>query len=594
MKKRNTLSIILSLAYSCKYKMILSVIFAVISVAGGIVPYVAVSKIIESFFENNQSIEKVLYWSGICLAGYITAVVFHCISTTFSHYSAYEILRNMRQSIADKMLQAPLGDVLCKTVGKLKSIILDEVEKVEKPLAHAIPEVSSNLFLAIGIFSYMIIINWKMALASLISIIISVVPYMLVLKTYNVKYDDYMKAGNYMNSTIVEYIEGIEVIKAFNQSSSSYKKFSDAVLSFKDYTLDWFKNTWKPLTAANSILPSTLLGSLPVGMYLYMIGDLTPTEFATCLILSIGFITPLTNFTQFLNVGQEIRYSVKAADELLNMKELKSPSEKVVFKNYDISLKNVSFSYEKDEKDVLNGINLDIKEGTFNALVGPSGGGKSTIASLIARFFDTSKGEITIGGINIKEIPLEQLMDTISFVTQDNYLFDSSIKENIRLGKPSATDEEVYKAAKEACCDEFVNRLENGYDTNVGNAGGKLSGGQKQRISIARAILKNAPIVILDEATAFTDPENEDKIQKSIAKLTEGKTLLVIAHRLSTIKNADKISIVKEGRIIAEGTHEKLLQMNKLYRNMWQAHVNSKKWVAGLEDERGMKEEHIC
>jgi ATP-binding cassette subfamily B protein len=482
-------------------------------------------------------------------------------------------------------MRAPLGSVMGQTVGKIKNVMVDEVEKVETPLAHIIPEFTSNLLIPIGIFVYMAYLDWRMALAALITIPLGMIPYAMVMKNYKKKYDAYMEANNYMNSTIVEYVEGIEVIKAFNQSTSSYEKFKNAVTAFRDYTLEWFRSTWKYTSSATAILSSTLLGTLPIGMYLYMQNELSGSNFAICIILSLGIIEPLLKLSNFINDTQIISYAVQATNEFLQLEELESPNKKVFFSNYDIILQHVGFSYDGNRKNqVLHDINLSLPQGKFTALVGPSGGGKSTVAKLIARFWDVVDGKITIGGIDLRHIPLEQLMDTVSFVTQDNFLFNYSILENIRLGKPTASDEEVFKAAKAACCDEFINKLDEGYHTKVGDAGGKLSGGERQRIAMARAILKDAPIVILDEATAFTDPENEDKLQKSIAHLTEGKTLLVIAHRLSTIKSADQIVVLEKGRIKRRGTHEKLIETCELYCDMWNAHISAKQWAVGKEE----------
>jgi ATP-binding cassette subfamily B protein len=387
-----------------------------------------------------------------------------------------------------------------------------------------------------------------------------------------------MESNNYVNGVIVEYIEGIEVIKAFNQSSGSYEKYAKAVKAFKDQTLRWYKSTWKIMNFISSVLPSTFLGTLPIGMYLYMKGSLAPQDLIISLILSLGIVEPLMKFTTYVNETKTVEYAIHDVDRILSVEKLEDAEKEVDIKGCGIELENVSFSYDKDGgKQILSNIDLSIKEGDFTALVGPSGGGKSTIAKLIARFYDVTDGAIKIGGNDIRKIPLSQLADMVSFVTQDNFLFNCSIKENIRLGDPNADDEKVYAAAKAACCDEFIQKLENGYDTSAGDAGNRLSGGEKQRISIARMILKNSPIVILDEATAFTDQENEEKIQKSIAALTKGKTLLVIAHRLSTIKNADKIILLKNGKIKNTGTHDELLDNDALYREMWEAHIGIKK-----------------
>ncbi|WP_434302821.1 ABC transporter ATP-binding protein [Clostridium botulinum] len=601
MKEKNWLITVLSFAKECRMKMIISVLCAIISVIGGLLPYVGVYQIIILFFNGRQTVKDILFLSVICLAGYVVKLVFYAISTTLAHFSAYTILEKMRLNIADRLMKAPLGTVLNQPIGKIKNIIVDRVETIELPLAHMIPEGISNLLLPIGVFIYIIMIDWRMALASMVAVPIAVIAYGIMMKTFSKQYKDYMESSNYVNSVIVEYVEGIEVIKAFNRSSSSYEKFEKAVESFKVYTLNWFESTWKLMNFGGAVLPSTLLGTMPIGMYLYINGSLSPGDLTMCIILSLGIVAPLASFTVFINDAKAIEYAVKDAYEFLNLKELENPLEPVNICRYDIEFKNVLFSYNTDKDDnlnrtnnyVLNNINLKLPEGKFAALVGPSGGGKSTVAILITRFWDVSKGEIKIGGINIKRFPLSQLADTVSFVTQDNFLFNYSIMENIRLGNPSASDEEVINAAKAACCHEFIKNLDNGYDTNAGEAGGKLSGGEKQRIAIARAILKNAPIVIMDEATAFTDPENEDKLQKSIAALTKGKTLLVIAHRLSTIRNADPIIVMEKGCIVDIGTHEELLKECELYKDMWQAHIGAKKWAADNENEKGGVKQYV-
>ena len=423
---------------------------------------------------------------------------------------------------------------------------------------------------------------------ALATIPLALIPFKIMMRNFNEKYDAYMKANNYVNSVIVEYVEGIEVVKAFNQTSSSYEKFAKAVDSFKEFTLAWYQSTWKLMYLAFSILPSTLLVTLPAGLCLYVNDSLTAVQLCMCLILSLSIMAPLMRLQIFINELKVMEYGIKETLAFINMPELKDAKENVVLKNYDIELENVDFSYTGKETDnVLKNINLKLPQGTFTALVGPSGSGKSTVARLIARFWDVSRGCIKIGDKKIEDIPLKQLSKLVSFVTQDNFLFNCSLKENIRLGNLQASDEEVYEAAKAACCDEFIAKLENGYETSAGDAGKKLSGGEKQRIAIARAILKQAPIVILDEATAFTDPENEDKIQKSIMALTKGKTLLVIAHRLSTIQNADQIVLLKDGQVDAIGTQDELLQNSSLYADMWKAHIGAKVWSVS---KKGVKE----
>ena len=585
-QKDNWVKILFSFAAPCKGKMALSVFCAILSVAGGFIPFWAVYEILLAFINQNVTLNGILIWCLVGAAGYLLRVACHGISTILAHISAYTILEGIRLKIADRLMKAPLGEVMGRRIGYLKNIIMDKVEDLEPPLAHMLPELTSNLLLPVAIFIWMLVIDWRMGLAVLISPVLAMIPMFFLMRNYNSQYAAYMEANNHVNSIIIEYVEGIEVVKAFNQSTSSYEKFVNAVQSFKEFTLAWFKSTWKSMNLMMAIMPTTLLGVLPVGLLLVQNGSISPAELAMGIILSLSIVGPLMKATTFINEAKSMEYAVEAANELLNLPVLPDSGKIVSIPHNDIALKHVTFSYDGSEQnEVLHDVNLELPEGSFTALVGPSGGGKSTIARLIARFWDVTGGNITIGGKNIKELSIRQLSELVSFVTQDNFLFNCSLKENIRLGNPNATDEEVYAAAKAACCDEFIVRLDKGYDTPAGDAGKRLSGGEKQRIAIARAILKNAPIVILDEATAFTDPQNEDKIQKSIMALSKGKTLLVIAHRLSTIQNADQIVVLKKGRIVDCGKQEELLKRCPLYADMWKAHIGAKNWSVSEKKE---------
>ncbi len=585
-QKDNWVKILFSFAAPCKGKMALSVFCAILSIAGGFIPFWAVYEILLAFINQNVTLNGILIWCLVGVAGYLLRVACHGISTILAHISAYTILEGIRLKIADRLMKAPLGEVMGRRIGYLKNIIMDKVEDLEPPLAHMIPELTSNLLLPVAIFIWMLVIDWRMGLAVLISPVLAMIPMFFLMRNYNSQYAAYMEANNHVNSIIIEYVEGIEVVKAFNQSTSSYEKFVNAVQSFKEFTLAWFKSTWKSMNLMMAIMPTTLLGVLPVGLLLVQNGSISPAELAMGIILSLSIVGPLMKATTFINEAKSMEYAVEAANELLNLPVLPDSGKIVSIPHNDIALKHVTFSYDGSEQnEVLHDVNLELPEGSFTALVGPSGGGKSTIARLIARFWDVTGGSITIGGKNVKELSIRQLSELVSFVTQDNFLFNCSLKENIRLGNPNATDEEVYAAAKAACCDEFIVRLDKGYDTPAGDAGKRLSGGEKQRIAIARAILKNAPIVILDEATAFTDPQNEDKIQKSIMALSKGKTLLVIAHRLSTIQNADQIVVLKKGRIVDCGKQEELLKRCPLYADMWKAHIGAKNWSVSEKKE---------
>ena len=389
-----------------------------------------------------------------------------------------------------------------------------------------------------------------------------------------------------MNSAIVEYIEGIEVIKAFGRAGVSYEKYAGAITDFRTFVVKWLTSTFATMKLSFALFPSTLIGTLPVALALAAGGTISAPKAALAVMLSISMVGSLAKLEVFSENMRQVKFTVEGLEEFLEMPELPEPETRATVTHTDVELKDVRFSYTGDEKDeVLHKISLKLPEGGFTALVGPSGGGKSTVAKLIARFWDVTGGEISIGGVNIKDMPLSQLSEYVSFVTQDNFLFNCSLLENIRLGNPAASDGEVKEAARAAQCEEFIEKLPDGYNTAAGEAGKKLSGGEKQRIAIARMMLKNAPIVILDEATAFTDPENEDKIQKSIAALTKGKTLLVIAHRLSTVKNADNIIVLKNGCIESQGSQEELLENCPLYRDMWQAHIGAKSWAVSAAKE---------
>ena len=580
MKERTWLSILLSYAGPCRGKMAASVALAVVSVAGGFVPYLGVYQILRLFVERRAGLEGILLWCGVCLAGYAVKVAGYALSTMLAHVSAYTILEGLRLQVADRLMGAPLGEVESRPIGAMKSTIVDRIEDVEPPLAHMIPELSSNLLLPLAVVIAMFTIDWRMGLALLVTIPVALVPMAAGMRSYNKNYAAYMAANNHVNSVIVEYVEGIQVVKAFSQGERSYAKFAQAVGSFRDFTLNWFRCTWASMNLCLSILPTTLLGTLPVGVYLYQTGVLDPAQVTLCLMMALGIVSPLMSATAFINSMKSMQFAVKDTRELLDLPQLSQARQEAKLDGSGIRFRNVSFSYGgTEDTEVLHDLELHIPQGSFTALVGPSGGGKSTIARLAARFWDVTAGSITLGGRDIREMPLKQLSQAISFVTQDNFLFDCSLKENIRLGKPDASDEEVLAAARAAQCEEFLARLDRGWDTPAGEAGKQLSGGERQRIAIARAILKDAPIVILDEATAFTDPENEDKIQSSIMALSKGKTLLVIAHRLSTIQNADQIVVLEKEHIVDQGTQAELLRRCPLYQKLWQAHIGAQGWA---------------
>ena len=556
-------------------KFIGSIILAVLGVACQMVPYFCVAHIVTMMLSGEQNFSRYVTAGIIALCSYFGKVLFSCLSTTISHTTTYYTLRDLRENITEKLARVPMGTILDTPSGQYKTTIVDRVEGMEPTFAHLIPEMTANVLVPIVIVVYLLILDWRMALLSLVTLVVGLVVMSAGMKNYPVKWEGAVKAGKQMTDAIVEYIGGIEVVKAFSQSAGSYKKYSDAVNYNANYYVDWMRENQKTMSAYNAILPSVLICVLPCGFAFWLSGSLELSTFLSIVIFSLGLIGPIIAAFTFTDDLAVLGTNVEEISQLLNAEELNHKETPIKLEDTGISLRSVSFSYD-GTTEVLHDVNLAIHPGTMTALVGPSGSGKSTVAKLIAGYWDVTSGSITLGGHELKDMPLSEIADQISYVSQDNYLFNRSIRENIRMGRPSATDAEVEQAAKQSGCDAFIRKLDNGYDTVVGSAGSHLSGGERQRIAIARAMLKNAPVVILDEATAYIDPENEALVQKAISTLTVGKTLIVIAHRLSTIVGADNIVVVKDGTIHAQGTHEKLLETCPLYRDMWQAHIGAK------------------
>lgn len=552
----------------------LSVVLAIISVASGLVPYFAVAEIVNLLISGEMDFSVYLQWGLIGLIAYFARSIFHGLSTRCSHEATFRVLSEMRRTIAEKLTRVPMGYLTATPSGRLKTTMVERIEQMEVPLAHIIPEMTANLLVPVALVVYLFVLDWRMALASLATIPLGMLCYMAQMKEYPKKYAAVMQANKHMNATTVEYVGGIEVIKAFNQSAASYEKFTDAVRQNTRLMLEWMKSTQGYSALMMTLWPAVLIAVLPVGCLLYQNGSLSASDFITIAILSLGIIGPLVAAIFLTDDFSKIATITGEIAAVLEEPELDRPKAQKKLEGHDISLQDVYFAYK--DVQVLNGVSLDIKAGMRTALVGPSGSGKSTIAKLIASYWDVSSGRITIGGIDVKTLPPEQVMDLIGYVSQDNFLFNVSVRENIRMGRPEATDEDVEAVAKAAGCHDLIMSLTHGYDTIVGGAGGHLSGGERQRVAIARAMMKNAPIVILDEATSYTDPENEAILQESIGRLTRGKTLIVIAHRLSTITEADQIAVVDDGRIVAVGKHAELLQRCPLYAQMWAAHTRSR------------------
>lgn len=552
-----------------------SILLAMIGVVGEMVPYFCVARMITELLAGGKVLSFYLGWCAVAAVGYVGKVVFSSLSTTVSHTYTYHTLRDLRRALTVKLEKVPMGTVLDTPSGQYKTTIVDRVEGMEPTLAHLIPEMTSNFLVPIAILVYLFVLDWRMALFSLVTMVIGILCVSGSGKSYAKRWDGAVQVGRRMANAIVEYVGGIEVVKAFSQSAGSYRKYADAVNENAEYYVDWMRDSQKYMSGWMAVIPSVLVTVLPAGVAFWAGGSLSADTFLTIVVLSLGLTGPIIAAMTFVDDLAVVSTNVGEISDVLNAPELERPSEEAQIKGLDIRLEHVDFAYHEGE-EVLKDVKLEIKPGTVTALVGPSGSGKSTIAKLIAGFWDVTGGEITLGGTSLQKIPLRQLNKYIAYVSQDNYLFDRSIRENIRMGHLDASDQEVEDMAKSAGCDEFIRGLDQGYDTVAGGGGGHLSGGEKQRISIARAMLKNAPIIILDEATASIDPENEAAIQQAISALTRGKTLIVIAHRLSTIVDADNIVVVNAGSIEAQGKQEELLKNCPLYAAMWQAHIESR------------------
>ena len=564
-----------------KQQLTFSVILSVLSSIFGIVPYIAVAVLLQFALESKLTMEWAVLLPVIALCGFFLKHWLYAKSTLCSHKVAYEIIKNIRIAVMRKMSRVSMGTVQSKSSGEFKQLIMDDADRLEVPIAHAIPEMIASTLVPVLVILYLLLIDWRMALAALATGVIGNVIYYCMLIGRGEMMKEYMASNANMNATIVEYVNGMEVIKAFNQTASSMDRFQSSVLKVRDVTTKWYRHCWPFMSISQAVLPSSIAFVLPVGMALFSGGAVSLSELILCILLSMAIVGSLQTFLDFWEstaVVAEVQPRIQA---LLDMEELPEPTQPKHSTGANVELKDVHFGY--GDSEVIHGVSFAAKAGTVTALVGPSGSGKSTLAKLIARFWDVDAGAVLVGGTDVRELSLSDLTEKISFVSQDNFLFNMSLRDNIRIGKPDATDKEVEWAAAQAGCDEFIARFPKGYDTNAGDAGARLSGGERQRLAIARAILKNAPIVILDEATAFTDPENEDKLQHSIDKLTKGKTLIVIAHRLSTIMYADQILVLEDGQITSRGTHEQLLTSSETYLDMWKAHISTMDWSMNQE-----------
>lgn len=558
-----------------KSKIFAAVFIAIIGVGFGVIPYFSVAAIINNLVGENANLNNYYPYIFAVFLGFLASILFHEISTIISHNLAYRIIEDKRKLLADKLSKISMGEVERKSSGQWSQFMVETLDKMEKPIAHVIPEVIANIFIPIVLVITIFIMDWRIGIANLLTIPLGLLFSMLMMRGYEEKSKRYQEAAKAMNTTMVEYVNGIKVIKAFNKSASSFGKFRKTVEENKNAMLDWYLSVCFSMTATMETIPSTMVFVLPASLYFFMKGSVEVGTLITCILLSYASYKPLIKAMSHMETIANIKVVFEEIKKIMEIPNLKRGEEVRDIKSYDVEFKDVTFAYE-ESKNVLNNISFKANENELTAIVGNSGGGKSTITKLIAGFWNVSNGEILIGKTNLNELPLKQNMELVSYVSQENFLFNKTILENLKMAKEDASMDEIKEACEKASCYNFIKGLPNGYETIVGKGGANLSGGEKQRIAIARCFLKNSPIVLLDEATAYSDPDNESVIQQSIDKLIKDKTVIMVAHRLSTIVNANKIIVVDNGEVIEEGTHKQLLELNGRYKKMWDVYTESK------------------
>ena len=571
------LNIILKYGVKEKKFTVRAAIYMLIGTIFSIFPYFFLYRMIDCLLNKGEiSWNQAFSYIGGIFISLLLFGTLYTLGLKNSHIAAYNILKNIRISLQQKLEKKPLGSIQELGTGNLKKMFVDDIDSMELLLAHALPEGIANSLVPILLYIAIFIVDLRLGLLSLITLPIGIWA-MGTMFSVGTKYmNDYYMARVKMNNTIIEYINGMEVVKVFNKDMDSYKKYREDVINYRDFTLFWYGLCWTWMALYTVVLPALALFMLPVGAWMCMIGILSPSKLILALCLSFAVGVPLLKAMSFMGVIPQLAKKIESLEKMMDLKPLKQGDNAFAAKNFDIDFKSVSFAYK--DTNVLQDINLHIKEGTMTALVGESGSGKSTLAKLLVHFYDVNEGSISIGGQDITSIDPKELNDQISYVAQEQFLFNTSIYENIKIGKPSASKEEVLEAARKAQCMEFLERLEKGIDTMAGDGGKSLSGGERQRICLARAILKDAPIIVLDEATAFIDPENEDKLNLAISEIIKNKTVIVIAHRLSSIQSAEQICVLSEGKITACATHDELIKDCSEYKALWDKSNEIKNW----------------
>lgn len=566
-RKKSMFSKLMSYAKEERRHFKVSLVYMFLSTLSWVGSFVMAFFFIRDFIAKTMNAEKWLRYSvGLTLCVVLYAVLKSC-GLKHSHIFAYTALAELRKDLAQKLVKNPLGVSLKQPAGAYRQKLVDSVEQMEILVAHGVPEGIPYIMATILTLVAIFIADWRLGLLTLPPLFVGVMLMGRMYKNSVKKMVAYYEASKDMSANIVEYVGGIEVIKIFNRNDASYEKLTKSVYNYRDFTLDWFRESWTTMAIVNSLAPTLTFLVIPVGALMVRAGSLELSRLVFVSLLCFGAMIPLTKLQFFFPVIAQLTKKLEDLERDFEAPDLKTGEKVISSAHPTISYRNVSFAYE--EKEVIQNVSFDLPAGKTVAFVGESGSGKSTLVKLLMHYYDVGNGEILVDGIPLTELGLENLMDHISYVSQDNFLFDVSIRENILIGRPEATEEEMIRAAKAANIHDFILSLEDGYNTGVGDSGNRLSGGEKQRICIARAMIKDAPIVILDEATSFTDPENEYYIEQAIDALCEDKTVIIIAHKLSRIADADRIFLIDDGKVMAEGTHEELLKQ-PLYRNLWE------------------------
>lgn len=587
-KKKSAFSKLMELAGNHKYFSYISFVLAVISAWIALIPFYDVWRIIKEIIEVRPDFNKAVHitsygWQAVGFA--LLSMVFYIAALMCSHKAAFRVQANMRVYMMGHIMKLPLGYVESKGTGKIRKIVTDSSAATETYLAHNLPDKAVSYATPIGLLAMMAVFDWRLGLISLIPAVLAFVIMGTMMMGTKMAEDmkQYQNSLETMSSEAVEYVRGVPVLKTFGQTVFSFKRFKAAIDDYEKWTIDYTKAMMLPMIGF-TVFSNAIFAALIIAVYALCGNAITDTFLLNLIFYILITATLTTTLMKVAYAGESqmiVEDALKRMDEILDVKELPDGTSDNKIKDVSVSLKNVKFSYDDAKTNAIDGISLDIKAGEHIAFVGPSGGGKTTLASLIARFWDVSNGSISIGGVDIKNIENKKLMDTVSYVFQDSRLLKTSILENVRMGRPDASDSEVIGALKKAQCSDIIDKLPEGVNTVIGSKGTYVSGGEMQRLSIARAFLKNAPILILDEATAFADPDNEKKVQLAFESLSKDKTVIMIAHRLSTVTNADCIYVLKDGKIAESGTHEALVDAGGVYTHMWNEYNKSVNWQVG-------------